>query len=585
NISRRRYYGLPLPFYPCTCGHITVIGSKEELAEHAVDSLDELEELRRPWIDDVRIRCTSCGDVVRRVTEVGDVWLDAGIVPFSTLGWHNDSYEPHGYATGAAKGLTGADLPDDAYWQEWFPADWVSEMREQIRLWFYSQLFMSVVLTGGAPYRKVLGYEKMLDETGREMHGSWGNMISAQDAFEQMGADVMRWQYCAQPPSQDLLFGFGPGSEIKRKLLTLWNSASFLVQYANIAEVTPPASDLDGLPADLDGLTSLDLWAIERTKQLVVDTAAGYEAYLTVDVIRAFESYVDDLSNWYIRRARRRFWEGDETAVRVLWWAVVTSLRTISPVMPFLAEHLWQTLVTDALDGEVPTSVFLAEWPAVDAPDTELLADVAAVRGVVELGRQARAKVNLGLRQPLARIIVEGEPRIDGYLGEIANELRVKDVELGEVEATQLKVRPNLKLLGPKLGKDINAVRKALDAGEFSERDDGGFDVAGHTLAADEVLIERTEKEGWAVASHEGVTLALDTELTDALRTESRVLNLIHHVNGMRKDAGMALTDRIELRLAAPDADLLDHEAWIAAEVLAVSIEVGDGDEPTISKT
>ncbi len=224
NISRRRYYGLPLPFYPCDCGHLNVIGSKAELEERALAGLDQLEELRRPWIDEVPIRCEQCGEEVRRIPEVGDVWLDAGIVPFSTLGWQNPEYIPEGYATGAAKGLTKADLPDHAYWEQWFPADWVSEMREQIRLWFYSQLFMSVVLTGSAPFRQVLGYEKMLDETGREMHSSWGNTIDAPDAFARMGADVMRWQFCAQPPDRNLLFGFGPGKEIKRRLLTLWNS-------------------------------------------------------------------------------------------------------------------------------------------------------------------------------------------------------------------------------------------------------------------------------------------------------------------------------------------------------------------------
>ena len=180
-----------------------------------------------------------------RVEEVGDVWLDAGIVPFSTLGWQSPEYVPEGYATGAAKGLTTADLPDHATWEEWFPADWVSEMREQIRLWFYSQLFMSVVLTGRAPFRKVLGYEKMLDETGREMHGSWGNTIDAPDAFARMGADVMRWQYCAQPPDRNLLFGFGPAQEIKRRLLTLWNSAKFLADYGAIESFRPTYADLD----------------------------------------------------------------------------------------------------------------------------------------------------------------------------------------------------------------------------------------------------------------------------------------------------------------------------------------------------
>ena len=231
NISRRRYYGLPLPFYPCACGHLNVIGSKAELEERALAGLDQLEELRRPWIDDVPIRCERAARRCAAIAEVGDVWLDAGIVPFSTLGWQNPEWVPEGYATGAAKGLTTADLPDHAYWEQWFPADWVSEMREQIRLWFYSQLFMSVVLTGRAPFRQVLGYEKMLDENGREMHGSWGNMIEAEDAFARMGADVMRWQFCAQPPDRNLLFGFGPAHEIQRKLLTLWNSARFLVDY------------------------------------------------------------------------------------------------------------------------------------------------------------------------------------------------------------------------------------------------------------------------------------------------------------------------------------------------------------------
>src|SRR5204863_134294 len=202
NISRKRYFGLPLPFYPCSCGHLNVIGSRVELEERAVRGLEQLQELHRPWIDEVPIRCESCAAEVRRISEVGDVWLDAGIVPFSTLGWSNPEWIEGGYATGASRGLSGADLPDHPYWDKWFPADWASEVREQIRLWFYSQLFMAVALTGRAPFREVLCYEKMLDERGREMHGSWGNMIEAEDAFARMGADVMRWQFCAQPPDQ-----------------------------------------------------------------------------------------------------------------------------------------------------------------------------------------------------------------------------------------------------------------------------------------------------------------------------------------------------------------------------------------------
>ncbi|MBA3348093.1 MAG: class I tRNA ligase family protein, partial [Actinobacteria bacterium] len=335
NISRRRYYGLPLPFYPCECGHLNVVGSKAELEARALSGLDGLEELRRPWIDDVPIACEACGEAVRRVVEVGDVWLDAGIVPFSTLGWQNPEYVEEGYATGAARGLTTADLPDHAFWEEWFPADWVSEMREQIRLWFYSQHFMSVVLTGRAPYRRVLGYEKMLDERGREMHGSWGNMIEAEDAFARMGADVMRWQYCAQPPDRNLLFGFGPGHEIKRRLLTLWNSVGgFFVPYANIERFEASYGDLEAGPGG--ELAPLDRWLVARVAQLVEEATAGYEAFLTVDVMRAFDAFLEDLSNWYIRRSRRRFWDGDEAALRTLWFALVQSLRVIAPVMPFL---------------------------------------------------------------------------------------------------------------------------------------------------------------------------------------------------------------------------------------------------------
>ena len=575
NISRRRYYGLPLPFYPCDCGHLTVVGSRAELAELAIGSLDGLEELRRPWIDEVAIRCPSCGAAAHRITEVGDVWLDAGIVPFSTLGWQNPEWIEGGYGTGAAAGLTSADLPDHAYWEEWFPADWVSEMREQIRLWFYSQLFMSVALTGRAPYRKVLGYEKMLDETGREMHGSWGNMIQAEDAFARMGADVMRWQYCAQPPSQNLLFGFGPGQEIQRKLLTLWNSASFFVQYANIAGFRPDLADLDGPQGDL---TPLDRWLVARTRQLVAEVTDAYESYLTVNVLRAFEAFVDDLSNWYVRRSRRRFWNGDEVALRTLWSALVDALRVAAPVMPFLTEHLWQRLVRGAAPG-APTSIFLAGWPTPVAPDQPLLDEVAAVRRVVDLGRQARAASQTRTRQPLRCLVAEGLEAARGHVDEIADELRVKEVVFGPVDATDLQVRPNLPVLGPRLGAELGKVRAALAAGDYELTDDGGVRVAGHDLTADDVLVERTEKEGWAVAASDGATVALDLHLDDELRLEGRVYDTIHAVNNLRKERGLALTDRIELRLPSSDADLLIHSDWVARETLAAHVGLAEDDQ------
>ncbi|MHB8642040.1 MAG: isoleucine--tRNA ligase [Gaiellaceae bacterium] len=564
NISRRRYYGLPLPFYPCACGHLNVIGSKAELAERAVEGMEQLEELRRPWIDRVPIRCEECGEVVTRIPEVGDVWLDAGIVPFSTLGWENPEWIPEGYATGAARGLTKADLPDHAYWEKWFPADWVSEMREQIRLWFYSQFFMAVALVGRSSYRRVLAYEKMLDEKGREMHASWGNTIPAEEAFAHMGADVMRWQYCAQPPDRNLLFGYGPAHEIKRKLLTFWNSVKFLVDYGNIEGFTP---SWDRLEPDVE-LRPLDRWLVERTKQLVAEATDGYEATLTVDVIRAFDAFVDDVSNWYIRRSRRRFYSFDEAAFRTLWFALVQSLRVMAPVMPFLTDHLWRNLVPDG-----PASVHLAGWPSIDAVDDTLVAEVAEVRRVVDLGRRARSASGLTLRQPLRRLVVQGADGASAHIDEIAEELRVNDVEFGEVEASELRVKPNLPVLGPKLGGALRDVRERLSRGEFEELEGGRFRVDGHVLEPDEVLVERVGLDGWAVAAANGVTVALDTTLDDELLREGRLLDLVHTVNGMRKDADLALTDRIHLRIA--DEDLLAYSDRIKEETLAVSVELG----------
>jgi isoleucyl-tRNA synthetase len=565
NISRRRYYGLPLPFYPCACGHLNVIGSKDELRARALEGFEQLEELRRPWIDRVPISCEACGERVERILEVGDVWLDAGIVPFSTLGWQNPTWTEHGYATGAARGLTTADLPDHAYWEQWFPADWVSEMREQIRLWFYSQLFMSVVLVGRAPFKRVLGYEKMLDEHGREMHGSWGNMIDAEDAFARMGADVMRWQFCAQPPDRDLWFGFGPAHEIKRKLLTLWNSIGFLVQYANISAWQPDVSDLDAGPL---AERPLDRWLVSRTHEFVREATDAYEATLTVDVIRGFEAFVEDLSNWYIRRSRPRFWRDDPQAFRALWYALVQALRVVSPVTPFLADHVWRNLVR----GREP-SVFLAGWPDVPEPDRVLLAEIAEVRRVVELGRHARSTSSLKLRQPLRQLIVAGAPAAAAHAGEIADELRVKEVVFGDVDASELRVKPNLRLLGPKLGPALPEVRTALAEGRFEELDGGRYQVNGHVLEPEEVLVERIGKEGWAVASDGVVSVALDTRLDDRLRLEARCNDLIRDIQLLRKESGLEITDRI--RLWVPDAELLRFAGRIAEETLAVAVELG----------
>jgi len=582
NISRRRYYGLPLPFYPCSCGHLTVIGSRRELEERALRGLDQLEELHRPWIDEVIIRCPACGQEVRRIPEVGDVWLDAGIVPFSTLGWQNPTWIPGGYATGASRGLSGADLPDHAYWEQWFPADWVSEMREQIRLWFYSQLFMSVALVGVAPYRCVLGYEKMLDEHGREMHGSLGNAIEADEALARMGADVMRWLYCRQPPTQNLRFGFGPAEEVKREFLTLWNSVRFFVDYANVEEFQPRLQDLDEGPSG--DLRPLDRWLVSRTHRLVEEATEAYEAFLTYRVVTAFEQYVDDLSNWYIRRSRRRFWEGDATALRTLWFALVRAAQAIAPVMPFLAERLWQDLVRRACPG-ASDSIFLAPWPEAGEADEALLEEVGEVRRVVELGRQARATRGIKLRQPLRLAVVYGARRSASHADEIADELRVKEVRFETARQAQVLLKPNLPLLGPRLGAKLPAVRSALAEGRF--RVEGGvIHVEGEVLSTEEVIREhRPVHEGWASASDGTLSVEIDPTLDDELLREGRALDLIRRLNELRKEAGLELTDRIVVTLPASAADLLAYADLIKRETLAVRLEMDGGSlEPTIAK-
>jgi isoleucyl-tRNA synthetase len=355
---------------------------------------------------------------------------------------------------------------------------------------------------------------------------------------------------------------------------------AFLVQYGNIAGFTPSLADLDTASGHDD---LLDRWIVERTRQLVADATDAYERYLTVEVLRAFEEYVDDLSNWYVRRSRRRFWDGDEIALRTLWSALVDALRVVSPVMPFLTDHLWQVLVREPIP-DAPSSIFLAGWSSVVAPDRALLDDMAQVRQVVELGRQARVAAKLRVRQPLRRLVVEGADRVARYAGMIADELRVKAVDLGPIDATELRVRPNLKVLGPRLGPELALVRKALDAGEWEQQPDGGFRVAGHDLSADDVLVERTEKEGWAVSSTLGRTVALDTALDDELRREGRVHDLIHAVNVLRKERGFAITDRIHLRIPRADADLLDDADRIASETLATTVEVGDGPDTAIDR-
>jgi isoleucyl-tRNA synthetase len=479
----------------------------------------------------------------------------------------------HGYATGAAQGLTGADLPEHEYWQKWFPADWVSESREQIRLWFYSQCFMSVALTGQSPYRRVLAYERVRDETGREMHKSWGNAIEANEAFERIGADVMRLLYAAQVPSQNVNFGYGPANEVKRRFLTLWNSVSFFVTYANVEEFTPAYDDLvNGPPPG----HALDAWVVARTRQLVAEATDAFDRYWTPAVARAFDAFVEDLSNWYIRRSRRRFYSFDEAAFRTLWYALVQSVRVIAPVIPFMADHLWRNLVAGVCEG-APDSVHLAGWPEVEEPDAELLAEIAEVRRVVELGRQARSQAGIKQRQPLRGAVVYGASNgTREHADEIASELRVRELVVAEGGGGGVRLKPNLPVLGPRLGPRLPELRRALEEGRW-EWEDGRVRVEDQLLGEGEFLVERqAANEGFAFASDGELSVEIDPQLDDDLRREGRLNDLTHAVNVLRKERGLDVTDRIRLIVPEADADLVERYAdRINEETLAVELEVG----------
>ncbi len=561
NISRRRYWGLPLPFYPCECGELTVVGTVKELRERAVGGLAGLKELHRPWIDEVKITCPKCDQPVSRVTEVGDAWLDAGIVPFSTLHY----------------------LDDEAYWEQWYPADFITEMREQVRLWFYSMLFMSVTLKDRSPYESVLAFEKLMDEQGKPMHKSLGNAIWFDEAADQMGADVMRWLYCAQNIQANLNFGYGPAEEVKRRLLMLWNVYSFFVTYARIDRFDPAAPR----PPVADR-ASLDRWVLSRLNGVIRDVRAGLDQIDAAGPTRLIERFVDDLSTWYVRRGRRRFWKtGDDADKRAAYstlYEVLTSLsRLIAPFLPFLSEAIYQNLVR-AMDPAAPESVHHTRYPEVEQSlvDGDLDRAVELARLLVGLGRAAREQAAIKVRQPLAAARVgtpAGAPRLpDELRDEIARELNVERLEIGGAvqDAVVHVVRPIPSKLGPRLGKRFPTVAQALTAGALVVRADGQVEAAGEVLAADEVQVSTRAKSGFSAAEGNGYTLVLDTTLTPELLRAGRARELVHRIQTLRKDAGFDVEDRIVTAYETAgslDRVFRDHAEYIKQETLSVALE------------
>ena len=458
-ISKKRYYGLALPIYDCrACGAFDVVGGREELRGRAVEGWDQFEghTPHRPYVDAVKIACPSCGEPVARIADVGNPWLDAGIVPFSTMHFRED--------------------PD--LWAQWFPADFITEsFPGQFRNWFYAMLAMSTVLRREPPFRTIFGYATLFGEDGRPMHKSWGNAIEFDEAAERMGVDVMRWMYASARPDDNILFGWHAADEARRGLLVLWNVYAFFVTYARLAGWTPAS----GAPSVADR-PPLDRWILSRA----AGTAAAVEACLrdfdAEAATRVVDTFIDDLSTWYLRLSRRRMSRGAGTdrdaAFATLHEALVALSRTVAPILPFLSESMYGNLVA-SVDPAAPDSVHLSGWPAAElAPlrDASLEEAMALARRTVDLARTLRGQAGLKVRQPLARLWVALPGRVRGELDALLElvraEANVKEVERidDESELVDRGVKVLLPKVGKRLGAMIPAVMAAARAGKFRDQ-------------------------------------------------------------------------------------------------------------------
>jgi len=566
-ISKKRYWGLALPIFDCSaCGTFDVVGGREELHARAVAGWEALEghTPHRPHVDAVQIACPGCGAPVPRIPDVGNPWLDAGIVPFSTLHFRED--------------------PD--YWAQWFPADFITEsFPGQFRNWFYSMLAMSTVLRREEPFRSIFGYALVFAEDGRQMHKSWGNAIEFDEAADRMGVDVMRWMFAKARPEDNILFGWHAADEARRELLVLWNVYAFFVTYANLARWAPDD------PAPPTGeRVALDRWILSRLAGLAARVEQRLGDFDTDAAADEVSRFIDELSTWYLRRSRRRLsraTEGPErTAAFATLHAVLVGLvRVTAPMLPFLSEVMYQNLVVRG-DAEAPPSVHLTRWPTAELAglrDARLEDGMEVAQRAVELARTLRSQAGLRTRQPLARlwIAVPGAdpPELEALLAIVAAEVNVKQVlRIGdESELVERRVKPLLPRIGKRLGPAIPGVMAAAREGRFQIRADGSVALGGALLAPDEVEILVAPRPGTAVAHDDGLVVVIDTELTDALRAEGDARELQRAIQDLRRDVGLELDDRIDLVVALPDAaaGVRPHLAAVAAETLADAVAEG----------
>ena len=541
-ISKKRFWGLALPIWVFEDGSFFVVGSKEELEQLAVEGFEDFKNQspHRPWIDKVKIKHPKTGLIGTRVKDVGNPWLDAGIVPFSTLQYNSNR----------------------EYWEKWFPGDFVVEcFPGQFRNWFYSLLAMSAELEGKAPFKTLLGHALVKDENGREMHKSWGNAIWFDDAAEKMGVDVMRWMYSIQNVEQNLLFGYGPADEVRKKLITLWNIYSFYATYASVDGFDPTKN-----PINWDILSILDKWIISKTHLLIKEASQSFDSYRVDIFMKNFEFYLEDLSNWYIRRNRRRFWKSEDdedkkSAYATLYHVLKNVIKIIAPVLPFVSETIYQNLVRNSDDNSLE-SVHLCEYPVSnkDYIDKDLIKNVDALKKTVELGRSARNSSEIRIRQPLSKALFAVEDdQIAKFILEnkdiVLDELNVKSI-IRITEASDLieyKIKPNLRTLGQKYGSGLSKIKELLNQSNVDllvrdiKLENKIILKNKYTLEREDIFIETRASEGFSASSDAGVTVGLSLDLNQDLILEGIVRDIVRVVQSMRKKAEFAVEDRINI--------------------------------------
>lgn len=551
NISRSRFYGLPLPFYVCEkCGKVHVVGSLEELKKRAVNPelVDKLPNIHKPWIDDIKIKC-DCGEVVSRVPEVGDVWLDAGITPFSTKKYFTDK----------------------KFFKENFPSDYVCEMIEQIKLWFYSLLMMSVVLTGKAPYKKLVTYQYVKDENGGEFHKSGGNSLEADKVADQVGADVVRYLYSSSSPVNDMRFGFNLTDEARRKLLAFWNIYTFFNTYACIDN-----PDLAHFKPKEENLSISDKWLVESINKFVEDSDKNYAEDKSYLVVKDFEKLVDDISNFYIRSNRKRFWKSENkedqmTAYWCLYNAIKSLIRVMTPVIPFVTEYIWQNMVKE-IEKDEAECIMLSGFPKkiYDKDFSKILDETVVARDIMSTAQRLRNEHQIKVKQPLKIMYIAGR---DGIV-DVANDFG--DIIKDELNVKELKVvtddsmfndeflSVNFKKAGAVLKGDVQKLKNALAGLDVEENEKvmAGY-KAGKVcvgefkdLDSDLFNLEKKPKTDFVIAHENGNTVVLDINLDEQLILEGLYREFVRGLQVLRKEADFSIDDRLYAYFETADEQL-----------------------------